>query len=916
MPLHRAARAELRRPYEVRSAIRAVRALSSTAALDISSAESSGGASAKDVASEVEWSETSGGPDGAPLKKTLTHVEAWTVNLRDETWLNGPRPASWWTGVQPEDCPGFDHASGCIRALPTPALTAEDRDSAQSYYDNTWTTFETLFAGINGEEGFFRPPTHGLRHPQIFYYGHTASLYVNKMRVAGLLDAPIDAEFERLFETGVDEMSWDDLSLNDAIWPTVAETHSYRRKVYETVTDYIQSSTTLDGRAVTESDPDWSLFMSCEHDRIHLETSSVLFQELPLQYLQRPAAWAPLHPSAARTASESRADFDASGAGALRSVENVGTVRLGRSPSRTVRSGVRSFGWDVDYGVRSAEVPDFAAADALTSNGEFFEFVKAGGYRDERWWSKEGWGWRHFRNAKNPSFWERDGPQGSFQFKLRAGAFDEIDMQWDWPVEVNHHEAEAFCAWRTARDASAVPFRLAAEAEHAVLRGDVDIANANSNLDHASPCPAKDGSVGPHGHRDAMGNVWEMVSDVLTPFDGFQVHGFYEDFSTPCFDGKHFVQVGGSYISTGQLAEHDSRFHFRKHFLQHSGFRVARSASPDSAVPHVLPEAYYGEEPLSANGAAAASVTAAAGGAANNAAVAQAVGSGAVLGTSGNVYEAESLVEQYLGLHYAAESGRAENAPPILPHEHAPEHALRFPQRVAQLLVDALERERPARPAGRALDVGCAVSGTSFALTEHFDEVVGVDFSNAFIDAAQRMRIESDEQPVTFALPLEGERSVTVRAMHEGALGADRALRERARFVVGDACDLDASVPCSGGEKDMFDGVVMANLLCRLPDPIACLDGIAARVTAGGVVVITTPFTWLDEFTPREKWLGGSVDANGVAEGNSYDGLHSAMEERGFAIENGPMPFPLLIREHQRKYQYIVSEASVWRKAQ
>ena len=38
------------------------------------------------------------------------------------------------------------------------------------------------------------------------------------------------------------------------------------------------------------------------------------------------------------------------------------------------------------------------------------------------------------------------------------------------------------------------------------------------------------------------------------------------------------------------------------------------------------------------------------------------------------------------------------------------------------------------------------------------------------------------------------------------------------------------------------------------------------------------------------------------------------MSERGFSIEEGPTPMPLLIREHQRKYQYIVSEASVWRK--
>ncbi len=53
---------------------------------------------------------------------------------------------------------------------------------------------------------------------------------MNKLRVAGVLTAPIDEYFETIFETGVDEMSWDDLSKNDMAWPAVAEVTVYRRK--------------------------------------------------------------------------------------------------------------------------------------------------------------------------------------------------------------------------------------------------------------------------------------------------------------------------------------------------------------------------------------------------------------------------------------------------------------------------------------------------------------------------------------------------------------------------------------------------------------------------------------------------------------------------------------------------------------
>mmetsp|Transcript_15964 Transcript_15964/g.32998 ORF Transcript_15964/g.32998 Transcript_15964/m.32998 type:complete len:125 (-) Transcript_15964:405-779(-) len=113
-------------------------------------------------------------------------------------------------------------------------------------------------------------------------------------------------------------------------------------------------------------------------------------------------------------------------------------------------------------------------------------------------------------------------------------------------------------------------------------------------------------------------------------------------------------------------------------------------------------------------------------------------------------------------------------------------------------------------------------------------------------------------------------------------------------------------------KKEGYDAVLISNLLCRLNDPMACLHSLPHLVKSpGGVVVLVTPFTWLEEFTPRERWLGGYFD-NGTAV-RSKDTLRQVMEANGFEKiheEN----IPLVIREHARKYQYIVSEASGWRK--
>jgi formylglycine-generating enzyme required for sulfatase activity len=106
-----------------------------------------------------------------------------------------------------------------------------------------------------------------------------------------------------------------------------------------------------------------------------------------------------------------------------------------------------SFGWDNEYGERSMDVPDFSASEHMITNGEFYEFVKSGGYRNEECWSDDGWAWRTHRNMKWPFFWEPDGPAGSNEYKLRT-IFNIVNMPWDWPVDVNYYEARAFCHWK------------------------------------------------------------------------------------------------------------------------------------------------------------------------------------------------------------------------------------------------------------------------------------------------------------------------------------------------------------------------------------------------------------------------------------------------------------------------------------
>lgn len=237
-----------------------------------------------------------------------------------------------------------------------------------------------------------------------------------------------------------------------------------------------------------------------------------------------------------------------------------------------------------------------------------------------------------------------------------------------------------------------------------------------------------------------------------------------------------------------------------------------------------------------------------------------------------NFYDTDRAVVEYMMFHFASDDV-------VLPYGFGPKDALHFPVRVVRECIDVSQLPEGAR----ALDLGCAVGGSSFELARLIPEVVGVDASKQFIEAAQRMQ---REKHLTIECPVSGAQSQRVTV----SLSSD-VPSECVRFVHGDAMALPSSL-------GLFDVVVMANVIDRLPDPTQCLQNIKQFVKPGGQLVITSPYTWLEDYTPRSKWL------NGVAEIRTILSPFFEFKSR--------KDMPFLIREHARKFQWSVAEASVW----
>ena len=680
----------------------------------------------------------------------------------------------------------------------------ETREQIHAYFHQTADLYESLFQVLKSDEAYYVKPIH-LRHPLIFYYGHTNTFFVNKLILAGLITQRVNPQFESMFAVGVDEMGWDDVNEKNYQWPTPAEVKAYRSSVRILVDDLINTlplSLPIDWDSIW-----WPILMSIEHERIHLETSTVLIRQHALNFVQTLTDWSPCQIFDVNAPVNSLVDIPAL------------DIQLNKT--------AEYYGWDNEYGQFNAHCPAFQASKYLTSNAEFLLFVEAGGYQHDQYWQEEGLAWKQYTKSEHPIFWLKDGH--SWHLRLMT---QEVSMPLSWPVEVNYHEAKAYCNWQSEQTGKQV--RMPTEHEWVSIYeyaglSDESVANSNNanlHLDHfASTCPVNQFA---HGDLyDVVGNVWQWTETPIFPFDGFKVHSLYDDFTTPTFDGRHNLIKGGSWISTGNEALKSARYAFRRHFFQHAGFRTIVTDTP------VVDNASH--------------------------------------------YESDKQISEYAEFHYGDTYYGVTN----------------FPKALSDFAIQHLQ----SKQLKTALDLGCATGRATFELAKHFDHVTGIDFSARFIGLALKL---AQQGVLRYTMVNEGD-LVSYKERSLAELNLYDVLH-KVEFWQGDACNL----------KEQFTGydfILAANLVDRLYSPRQFLSNIHHRLNIGGVLMITSPYTWLEEHTPHDEWIGGyKKDGENVT---TLDGLKEVLGQH-FSLMQAPVEIPFVIRETRHKFQHSLSEVTLW----
>ena len=216
------------------------------------------------------------------------------------------------------------------------------------------------------------------------------------------------------------------------------------------------------------------------------------------------------------------------------------------------------FVFDNEKWAHAVELPPFRMARTPVTCAQFVDFVDAGGYREPRWWSDEGWAWRLREAVLAPAYWTLE--RGAW-FRRRHDRLEPLPAN-EPMVHVNWYEAEAWCRWAGRRLPSEAEWEFAA----ATVPGapgtkrhypwgsaapSWNTANLYGTASRCLPVEALPAGDSAWGIRQMIGNVWEWTADWFRPYPGF-VRDPYAEYSEPWF-GSHKVLRGGCHATSPDL---------------------------------------------------------------------------------------------------------------------------------------------------------------------------------------------------------------------------------------------------------------------------------------------------------------------------------------------------------------------------
>ena len=324
--------------------------------------------------------------------------------------------------------------------------------------------------------------------------------------------------------------------------PTVAEAYRFRRSVDAHIQELLESA---DDELIAQIEPVFTIGL--HHEQQH--------QELLVTDIKHVFAQNPLHPIF-----REQDDFRE-----RRSIAPCSFVDFDEAIVEIGHDG-HGFSYDNEEPRHRALVPAFSLATRPVTNGEYLEFIEAGGYTLAEYWLSLGWTTVNEQRWEAPLYWtKRDGAWWNFTLS----GMRPVDAA-EPVTHLSHFEADAFANWSGARLPTEFEWERAA----------IGLPIEGNFVDREGFHPAPVASA-PNGKLQQMyGDVWEWTRSAYLPYPGYRAApGALGEYNGKFMSNQMVLRGGSCATSQNHIRPTYRNFFQPEKRWQFTGIRLARDAS-------------------------------------------------------------------------------------------------------------------------------------------------------------------------------------------------------------------------------------------------------------------------------------------------------------------------------------------------
>ncbi|GAA0197350.1 ergothioneine biosynthesis protein EgtB [Kangiella japonica] len=360
---------------------------------------------------------------------------------------------------------------------------------------------------------------------------------------------PFNSQYEYLFNSYYNTIGEQFSRANRHLLsrPTVSEIYRYRQDITQRMIALIKNNNQLDKIAPL-------VVLGINHEQQHQE---LLLTDIKYNLYQNPLlpAYLPL----SETLERKRPDKLTAKQTLNWITFDKGLVAIGKELGDGVSA---DFVFDNESPRHQCFIPTFELSDRLITNGEYIEFIEAGGYDEPNYWLSDGWSMKNEAAWQAPLYWyHQDGCW--YQYTLTGN----IKVDPNEPVShISYYEADAFATWAGARLPTEQEWELAAKEQ--------PVSGNLLSSKTFRPVAATEKKA----LKQLFGDVWEWTSSSYSPYPGYSpLAGAVGEYNGK-FMANQFVLRGGSCVTSDDHIRATYRnFFYPEARWQFSGLRLARS---------------------------------------------------------------------------------------------------------------------------------------------------------------------------------------------------------------------------------------------------------------------------------------------------------------------------------------------------